>query len=1139
MDKKAILYLTLAGMATGLGSAQMLGHMISPWSYHVCNHTVTVNISKVVAFQKPREELTWCMSWIPWKLCTITTYQSEYRTVYVPETSTVRVCCEGYEPVGHYCALSLKQSRASRPGICPDREDKENSTKCAFDNDCPGLQKCCISSNGSFCASPAPPALDRNTMKYWYNGTIIIKMGYKQLIRWDEGLINHTRLLHSMVTGEFWPLEAELFHISTKPAGTFSIVASVLIGIKESLPLMNITAKLDNVVIRLPEVISIEINDLNECLYPELSGCLCNQECFNVEGSFNCRNKNHSESMQQNSTQPGPIPRPRPSHPPPFSSHPTISPEGPRPSHPPFSSHSTFSPTDPRPSHPPFSSAPTTQDVTFGNTSAAPCNCSMFYNHSIYNVTSDGFHLHWNTDCPEDFTYNVQVSGKEFNQSKTITGTNMKIQGLQAGELYTAQVTFRDCNGLVQLWNGRVKTEAHILNATLKIENWNLTDSLRDPSSPEYTTFLEKFISEVKSSLSHKVPPGQVSVEVESLGAGSIIVYFRIIVNDSVNLTAASFSAFSDEFLVNPGSIVVTDLNECLTPADNDCHLYADCKNLEGSYTCQCHPSFVDKDPSRPGRNCEGVNPTSTSPDSSTLGPTSPPLPPVIGKDFTAERGSPINPVNTSHSTTSPHPGHPTNVPEFQQVSTPVTPITPSANVSGGPSSAQFVLSTPVVAGNLLPRPVNSTPLVPVLATSHNTLSGTLSPSVAKVSAPQISVVSQLKLTPPSSTSKEIIPALPVPADREISCSFPIIGANVGSANLTLSPLSAKTTSPKSPSPTLKDASTVICKTEKIGIAIEKAFLKMMSIAGRSLFLGSPECSINCSTDTHIYIEAGWKNCNTDVQSNQTHIVVNSTLHIDLSSTFQNVTPRVISTIRCVFHNEILWSSGYNPAGGIYTIIEKLEGDGTFIPEFQLFIGDKPIPQNFTLSATDDITVQIRIKTEESQYKVVISECWATPTENSNDLISFPFIKDSCALTNTFTTIHTNGISNNATFQTKIFSFVDNPIVYLHCRLHVCKEESYKTCKPTCNGFRLANTGENVFTGVTRMGPLRKAVQSHDQDSPPNSALGPGYIALIVIAVLLLVAMVVSILICWHERRTGNYNFKIKTQDAAYQVFSN
>ncbi|XP_044141683.1 uromodulin-like 1 [Bufo gargarizans] len=916
MAEKIPLYLTLLCMAAALGGGQMLGHMISPWSYHVCNQTVTVNVSKVIAFQKAREEPTWCMSWIPWKLCTRTSYHIEYRTVYVPETSVVKRCCEGYEPVGHYCALSVQTSHdcASRPGTCPDKEDKEQGPKCTFDYDCPGLQKCCISSNGSFCASPAPPALDRNTIKYWYNATAIIKMAYEELIRWDEGLVNHTRLLHSM-----------------------------------------------------------------------------------------------------------------------------------------------------------------------------------------------GSH-----------------------DSKTIKGTTTEIHGLQSGELYTVQVTFQDCNGMVQLWKGRVKTEAHILNVTLKIENWNLTESLMNPNSTEHADFIRKFILEVKNSLSNEIPSERVMVEVESLSAGSIIVHFRVIVNDSddpVNITAESFSAFSEQFEVNPESIVVTDLNECLSPADNDCHLYAVCKDLDRSYTCECHPSFVDRDPRRPGRNCEDhVSPLSPSMEN---------IDPTAG-------GSTVSPADPSPPTTSPHPGHLTNVTENS------SKIIPSAAVSGDPHPAKVIQSTPVPTGNPTLGPVHSTP-DPVLTTSLKTVPSNLAPTVknatAKVYSPGVDALPLLKATEPP-TTEGIVNVVPTTTRqttrREISCSFPVVGANVESTNTPhLETSSVKTTAQKSLALTLKDASTVICAIRKIGISIDKAFLKMMSIVSQSLFLGSRECSIKCSTDTHIFIEAGWKDCNTDVNSNKTHIMVNSTLYIDLSTTSLNVTPRAISSIRCMFHNEILWSSGYNPSGGIYSLIEKLEGDGTFTPEFQLFIGDQPIPPNFTLSATDEITVQISIKTEESQFKVVISDCWATPTDNANDPKSFPFIKDSCALTNTFTTIHTNGISNNATFQSKIFSFVENPIVYLHCRLQVCTEEPLKTCKPTCNGFRSARTGDVVFTDVTRIGPLQRSTQSYDQGSSPNGTLGPGYIALVVIGVLVLVAMVVSILICWHERRTGNYSFKIKTPDVGYQVFSN
>ncbi|XP_056415704.1 uromodulin-like 1 [Hyla sarda] len=1280
MDEKTLLHLTLLWMAAGLGSGQMMGHMISPWSYHVCNHTVILNVSKVVAYQQPREEQTWCLSWIPWKLCRKTSYHTQYRTVHVPETSVVVGCCEGYEPVGHYCALSLRKSGAyiSRPGICPVIEDKERGPNCTSDYDCPGLQKCCVSSNGSFCASPAPPALDRNTIKYWYNGTVVIKMGYEELIKRDEGFINHTRLLLSMVKGELWPLEAAVYHLSTQPAGTFSIVSSILLGIADSLPLMDIAATLNNIVIRIPEVISIELHDLNECLCPVLGSCPPYQDCINVEGSYNCTNKSHTDSIQETTAYPAPVgsganvSRPgichitedkergpnctsdydcpglqkccvssngsfcaSPAPPAPVGSGANVSRPGichiiedkergpnctsdydcpglqkccvssngsfcasPAPPAPVgsganvsrpgichiiedkergpnctsdydcpglqkccVSSNGSFcaSPAPPGPiphpgpSDPPLWSIPIPRSVTYDAATPTPCNCSMFHNHSVTNVTSSSFYIHWNTDCPDNYTYNVQVSSKDLHLSKTIRGTKTGIDGLQSGEIYTVQVTFQDCIGSVQLWNGKVKTEAEILNATLKIKNWNLTESLQDPNSTDYADFIQKFILEVKNSLSNKIPPERLAVEVESLSAGSIIVHFRIIINDSehpANLTAASFSAFSPEFQVDPESIVVTDFDECLTPADNDCHLYADCRNLVGSYTCECRPSYVDRDPSRPGRNCEGGEPTSASPDYFGFEQVHQVSTPTASADPTTG-GSATSPVETSPPTTSPHLGHLTNAkettPGYQEGSSTTSPLSSSAEGSVGPSPDQSIVSTSIPAGHPTLGPVNSTLPTPVPTTSHHTAATNSTPSVidttAKANASGISAVTQVKTVPPSTSDKGIVTVIPMTTrttSRGISCSLPIMGVNVGSTSIPpLSPLSVLKITQKPPSLTLKDASTVMCVMGKIGIFMEKAYLNMMSIDTHSLFLGSPECSENCSNDTHIFIEAGWKNCYTHVQTNKTHTVVNSTLYVNISSTFQNFPPKAISYIRCVFHNEILLTSGYNPAGGLYTVIEKLDADGTFLPEFQLFIGDQPIPPNFTLSATDEITVQIRIKPVENQYKVVIDDCWATPTENSNDPISFPFIKESCALPNTFTTIHTNGISSNATFQTKIFSFVENPIVYMHCRLHVCREEPPKTCKPTCNGLRSAMTGDSVFTGVTRMGPLRRVGQSNDQDSSSKGTLGPGYIALIVIGVLALVAMVVSILVCWHERRTGNYNFKIKTQDVGYQVFSN
>jgi len=64
-----------------------------------------------------------------------------------------------------------------------------------------------------------------------------------------------------------------------------------------------------------------------------------------------------------------------------------------------------------------------------------------------------------------------------------------------------------------------------------------------------------------------------------------------------------------DELLPNPNALFladveqVTDLNECASPALNDCHEAAICINEPGSYRCDCR-EWPDLNPLNPGRQC-------------------------------------------------------------------------------------------------------------------------------------------------------------------------------------------------------------------------------------------------------------------------------------------------------------------------------------------------------------------------------------------------------------------------------------------------------------------------------------------------------------------------------------------------------
>lgn len=60
----------------------------------------------------------------------------------------------------------------------------------------------------------------------------------------------------------------------------------------------------------------------------------------------------------------------------------------------------------------------------------------------------------------------------------------------------------------------------------------------------------------------------------------------------------------------------------------------------------------------------------------------------------------------------------------------------------------------------------------------------------------------------------------------------------------------------------------------------------------------------------------------------------------------------------------------------------------------QLFIGDSPIPQNYSVSASDDVKIEVGLYKQKSNLKVVLTKCWATPSSNAKDPIMFGFINN-------------------------------------------------------------------------------------------------------------------------------------------------
>ncbi|NXA68019.1 UROL1 protein, partial [Mohoua ochrocephala] len=525
---------------------------LSLLGYHLCNYTLTKSGFKMVAYQKSYEKNASCGGWIPWMVCPQTHYRTQFHMVEVPETITLTDCCEGYEQVGLYCSVALNRSSvfASRPGICPVKDMETSDYPCTFDTECPGLKKCCSFSKGAGCVDPMPEG-----RMFWYNVTVLVKMDFNELIRVDSHLLNHSRLLHSVITGALQPLNTSVHHIQSDRGGLYAgtVASQVLLGTHRPAPLAKISSSLKAMVKRVYEVIDAEVQDVNECSYAEFNACPEKSSCVNLEGHYSCH----------------------PQH-----EHARVIPHQ----------------LSPRKEGKKYPSAVT--------------------NHRILSVTSDSFGMSWLVTSTLSHTFQVRVfKGNETVQNLKTEEMQMDVSHLEAGVMYSVEISYETC-GKTIISRQNVKTEAKIFDVTMRILNYNFTDDFHNSSSPAYEEFSRLLLTELGNSfppnISALYQSGKLKMQIESLAAGSIIVRLRITVQDPEFPVGASTFAPVLSYLHN-GSVLVVDQqntavedwDECASQAENDCSVFAECINLMGSYTCRCKTA-VDTNPSRPGRNCEG-----------------------------------------------------------------------------------------------------------------------------------------------------------------------------------------------------------------------------------------------------------------------------------------------------------------------------------------------------------------------------------------------------------------------------------------------------------------------------------------------------------------------------------------------------
>ncbi|KAM9715630.1 beta-tectorin isoform 1-T1 [Menidia menidia] len=122
-----------------------------------------------------------------------------------------------------------------------------------------------------------------------------------------------------------------------------------------------------------------------------------------------------------------------------------------------------------------------------------------------------------------------------------------------------------------------------------------------------------------------------------------------------------------------------------------------------------------------------------------------------------------------------------------------------------------------------------------------------------------------------------------------------------------------------------------------------------------------------------------------------------------------------------------------------------------------LYVKDAPYVID-TSEIGSEVFIGIEAKGLSNRFKVVINNCWATPTPYSTDRKRWSLVINSCSADNTVT-IFENAKDSRSTFKFNSFRFQrleKVSTVWLHCEVQVCDGERL-VCQPSpCTARRLA-----------------------------------------------------------------------------------
>lgn len=370
-------------------------------------------------------------------------------------------------------------------------------------------------------------------------------------------------------------------------------------------------------------------------------------------------------------------------------------------------------------------------------------------------------------------------------------------------------------------------------------------------------------------------------------------------------------------------------------------------------------------------------------------------------------------------------------------------------------------------------------------------------------------------------------------------------------------------------------------------IQLNKQFLVDEGITGNYEGLHLKNCEQGVRDDTDEYVrlctELGFNTCGTEMHMNTTHVsylnrlfTTNGNQSIQKGDVIMGTLNEYIVPWHCVYPLEYL--VGLSSATGeqygyfipkIYEVVtvtlllQPGEGTGEFPVAMMLYedssyetvYNDPPM-----LNVTDRLYVQTHLLKGPEDAVIQTKECWATASQNIDDDINYTLIQDYCVDANAderaSVDLLTNGVGFTSRWEANVFKFVNQPNVFLHCRVRIC----FSTDGQQCDAFNCETSRKRRAAGdapleteqdvVVSIGPLTLGSdvieifadgfeeENAEESIEVSNVQLPGYFIYALMGCLLVVvALLAAIIVLSYKRRKNSKARQLEQhENAAYST---